>query len=61
MTPETAESWTPAQIMEGITAALRDRDMEAVRILLTMLALQDPGQAQVIYDVIMLAPGRADA
>lgn len=53
-------SWTPAQIMEGITSALRAGDMEAVSVLLTMLALQDPDSAQVIYDVIMLAPGRGD-
>ena len=57
---EATTSWTPAQIMEGITSALRARDMEAVSVLLTMLALQDPGSAQVIYDWIMLAPWRRD-
>ena len=42
--------YTPAQIEEGIAAALRARDFPAVVSLLKMLACRDPYRAQVVYE-----------
>lgn len=42
----------PESLCEGIAAALKSRDFEAVRALLTVLAFKDPRKAQTIYDII---------
>jgi hypothetical protein len=54
--PQTGEGsgYTDAQLIGAIAAALRASDMPAVVGLLKMLAVQNPREAEIIYDAIML-------
>jgi hypothetical protein len=45
----------PEALCDGIAAALKSRDLEAVVALLTVLALADPQKAQVVYDMMTAA------
>jgi hypothetical protein len=49
--------FSDAQILGGISAALRAGDMKAVVDLLHLLAVQSPREAQLIVDAIELLPG----
>lgn len=42
--------FTSDQIMQGISAAIREHDFEAVVSLIKLLALQDPEQAELVYE-----------
>jgi hypothetical protein len=46
--------YTVGQIMDAISAALRDGVLEAAVSLLHMLAVKDPESAQAIYDTIRM-------
>lgn len=43
----------PESLCEGIAAALKSRDFEAVRALLTVLPFRDPRRAQTVHDMIV--------
>lgn len=47
-------TYSDAQVLCAISAALEARDMPAVVGLLHVLAAQAPGEAAIIYDSIML-------
>lgn len=51
----TTHEFTPDQIVDGISSAIRERKFAVVESLLKMLAVQDPGRAQDILDTIDLA------
>lgn len=51
----TTHEFTSDQITESIANAIRDRDLEVVPGLIRLLALQDPGRAQLILDTVELA------
>ena len=44
--------WTPAQIMAGISMALREHDMEAAASLVRLLAVMDPASAELIVAAV---------
>ena len=46
---------TPDQVMAGIARAIEARDWRAVEGLLAILAVKDPGQAQLVYDMLIFA------
>lgn len=46
---------TPDQVMAGIGRAIEARDWEAVEGLLKILAVKDPWQAQMVYDMLIFA------
>ena len=46
--------WTPAQIMAGISMALREHDMEAAASLVRLLAVKDPASAELIVATVDL-------
>jgi hypothetical protein len=48
-------AFTPDQVMAGIAAAIQARDWEAVEGLLKILAVKDPFQAQLVYDMLIFA------
>jgi hypothetical protein len=56
-----ASDYTSDQILEAINSALGERDFEAVRGLLGMLAAVDPHQAALIYDTITMMGETTDA
>ena len=49
---------TAEQVVEGIAKAVKAHDFEAVNVLLRVLAVKDPHQAEVVYEsmLAMLAP-----
>ena len=49
---------SPEQVMDGIAKAVKAHDFEAVNVLLRVLAVKDPHQAEVVYEsmLAMLAP-----
>lgn len=51
----TGHEFTSDQITETIAIAIRDREFEVVPGLIRLLALQDPGRAQLILDTVDLA------
>jgi hypothetical protein len=56
--PVPPDQRDPDSLCEGISAAVRSRDFEAVVALVTVLALKDPRKAQAIFDMIQaLAAG----
>jgi len=50
----TAADFTADQIVEAITLALRDRNIEAVNGLMHLLAVKDPRRAREVLDTIEL-------
>jgi hypothetical protein len=48
-------AWTDEQLLDGIHAALDERDMAAAAGLIRLLAVQNPAAAQEILDAIELA------
>lgn len=56
-----AADYSAAQIMAGISGALRAGDMHAVAALMPMLAVKDPASAQMILDALDLLPPADDA
>lgn len=48
-------AFTPDQIVDGITQAIHDRELEVVPSLIKLLATQDPQRAQDVLDTIDLA------
>lgn len=50
----SAPQYTAAQVIEGITAALKAEDVEAVGSLLALLATIDAEEAQAVYDMLQL-------
>jgi len=42
----------PDDLCEGIAAAIRARDFEAVNALMTVLAFADPAKARTVLDVV---------
>ena len=46
--------YTAAQVVEGITTALKAHDVEAVDSLLRLLATIDANEAQAVYDMLQL-------
>jgi hypothetical protein len=59
------DQFTPDQIVDGITQAIREHQFGIVESLLKLLAVQDPGRAQDILDTIdlanIIAAARTDA
>jgi hypothetical protein len=51
----SAHEFTSDQITETIATAIRERDLDVVPGLIRLLALQDPGRAQLILDTVDLA------
>lgn len=49
------DQFTPDQIVDGITQAIREHQFGIVESLLKLLAVQAPGRAQDILDTIDLA------
>jgi hypothetical protein len=47
--------YTSDQITETIAVAIRERDFEVVPGLIRLLAMQDPGRAQLILDTVEVA------
>jgi hypothetical protein len=52
--------FSDAQIMGAISAALRANDMQAAAGLIGLLALQNPSEAGLLYDAVMLLAPRPD-
>lgn len=50
-----SHTFTPDQIVDGITQAIHDREFEVVPSLIQLLAVQDPQRAQDVLDTIDLA------
>ncbi|NUS59172.1 MAG: hypothetical protein HOV66_30590 [Streptomycetaceae bacterium] len=48
-------AYTDEQLLDGIHAALDERDMAAAAGLIRLLAVQNPGAAQAILDAVELA------
>ena len=44
--------YTPDEIMDAISAALKNGNLEATASLMHLLALVDPGAAQAIHDFV---------
>jgi hypothetical protein len=51
--------FTADQIMQGISAAIKARDFEAVVALIKMLAIVDPQQAEIVYESMLAVLGSA--
>lgn len=54
MADSVTQAYTADEILSGITAALRERNMPAVASLLCMLAVVDPESAEWIHEMIKL-------
>jgi cytochrome c553 len=48
-----AASLSAEDVMTGIAQALRSRDLEAVAVLLKLLAVKDPAAAEQVYQVVL--------
>lgn len=53
------KDWTADQLCDGIAAAIRERDFEAVKGFMFLLAVKDPKRAQTVHDMIQ-AVGEGD-
>ena len=51
----SADEFTTEQVLEGISHALADNNMEAVVSLMHLLALKDPGAARAVMDAVEIA------